>query len=132
MQRRRSMPPPMAAISTTPPGRRRGSSAARSAPVPRSTSSQWPAGPGGEGRPARVALFHIMTNLADPFLMARWANAWAISRGAMTPVPRAGGLYIHVGNPDDVGRYLFARLDPEAIASLAARIDEPRLHIKIC
>ncbi|MEO5938708.1 MAG: GNAT family N-acetyltransferase [Sphingomonas sp.] len=69
---------------------------------------------------------------ADPVVLARWAEAWAISRGAAIPVPRDGGLYIHVGQPEQVGRYIFARLDREPIRDLAARIDRPLLYLKVC
>jgi GNAT superfamily N-acetyltransferase len=69
---------------------------------------------------------------ADPALIARWADAWAISRGAERPVPRDGGLYIHVGSEEQVGRYIFAGLDSEAIHALAARIDRPLLYLKVC
>ncbi len=69
---------------------------------------------------------------ADPHLMARWTEAWAISRGAAMPVARDGGLYVHVGSEEQIGRYIFAGLDPDAIRTLAARIDQPRLYLKIC
>ncbi|MBS0479106.1 MAG: GNAT family N-acetyltransferase [Proteobacteria bacterium] len=69
---------------------------------------------------------------ADPALIARWAEAWAISRGAAMPVAHDGGLYIHVGQPDQIGRYIFASLDREPIRELAARIDRPLLYLKVC
>ena len=69
---------------------------------------------------------------ADPALIARWAEAWAISRDATPPVPRSGGLYIHVGQPEQIGRYIFAALDRESIRDLAARIDRPLLYLKVC
>jgi GNAT superfamily N-acetyltransferase len=69
---------------------------------------------------------------ADPALIARWADAWAISRGSERPVPRDGGLYIHVGSEEQVGRFIFASLDREAIRPLAARIDQPFLYLKVC
>lgn len=69
---------------------------------------------------------------ADPALIARWAQAWAISRGAEAPVERGGALYIHVGQPEQVGRYIFATLDAAAIASLAPTIDQPLLYLKVC
>ena len=70
--------------------------------------------------------------VADPDLVARWADAWAISRGAAMPVARDGGLYIHVDQPDQVGRYIFAQIDAEAIRPLAASIDRPLLYLKVC
>lgn len=74
-----------------------------------------------------------MANLqTDPGLIARWADAWAISRGAAMPVRRDGALYIHVGSPEQVGRYIFADLDAEAIRALAAKIDQPLLYLKVC
>lgn len=70
--------------------------------------------------------------VADPALIARWAAAWAISRGAAAPVERHGGLYIHVDQPDQVGRYVFAQPDTESIRPLAAAIDRPLLYLKVC
>ena len=70
--------------------------------------------------------------VANPDLIARWADAWAISRGAAMPVARGGGLYIHVDQPDQVGRYLFARLEADSIGPLAASIDRPLLYLKVC
>ena len=70
--------------------------------------------------------------VADPALIARWAQAWAISRGADAPVERDGGLYIHVGQPEQIGRYIFATLDTAAIVPLARTIDRPLLYLKIC
>jgi GNAT superfamily N-acetyltransferase len=69
---------------------------------------------------------------ADPHLIARWADAWAISRGAAMPVARYGGLYIHVDQPDQIGRYIFAQVDADAIRPLAASIDRPLLYLKVC
>ncbi|MBN8808157.1 MAG: GNAT family N-acetyltransferase [Sphingomonas sp.] len=69
---------------------------------------------------------------ADRDLIARWAQAWAISRGVAPPEPRDGGLYIHVGSDEQVGRYIFADLDAAAIRHLAARIDVPLLNLKVC
>lgn len=69
---------------------------------------------------------------ADPYLIARWAEAWAMSRGAAMPVARDGGLYIHVDQPDQIGRYIFAQLDADAIRPLAASIDRSLLYLKVC
>ncbi|QDZ06679.1 GNAT family N-acetyltransferase [Sphingomonas panacisoli] len=69
---------------------------------------------------------------ADPALITRWAEAWAISRDATRPVPRDGGLYIHVGRPEQIGRYIFASLDRDPIRTLAATIDRPLLYLKVC
>ncbi|HEX7693149.1 MAG TPA: GNAT family N-acetyltransferase [Sphingomonas sp.] len=69
---------------------------------------------------------------ADPSLIARWAHAWAISRGAATPIERDGGLYIHVDQPDQIGRYIFASADREVVRSLAAAIASPLLYLKVC
>ena len=48
------------------------------------------------------------------------------------PVPRNGGLYIHVGQPEQVGRYIFAGLDRAPIRDLAVTIDQPLLYLKVC
>lgn len=69
---------------------------------------------------------------ADPSLIACWAHAWAISRGAQTPVARHGGLYIHVDQPDQIGRYVFASADVDSIRPLAATIEHPLLFLKVC
>ena len=69
---------------------------------------------------------------ADPTLIARWADAWTISRGVAPPVERGGALYIHVGSEEQVGRYIFASLDRDAIRAVAAQIDRPLLYLKVC
>jgi GNAT superfamily N-acetyltransferase len=69
---------------------------------------------------------------ADPALIARWAQAWALSRGAAAPVEQDGGLYIHVGQPEQIGRYIFAHPDAALIQPLAATIDRPLLYLKVC
>jgi GNAT superfamily N-acetyltransferase len=73
-----------------------------------------------------------MMLIADPDLIARWASAWAISRGVAMPVARDGGLYTQVDQPEQFGRYLFAQIDADAIRPLAASIDRPFLFLKIC
>jgi GNAT superfamily N-acetyltransferase len=70
--------------------------------------------------------------IADRDLIARWASAWAISRGVAMPVARDGGLYTQVDQPEQFGRYLFAQIDADAIRPLAASIDRPFLFLKIC
>src|SRR3569623_1142729 len=69
---------------------------------------------------------------ADPALIARWAEAWAISRGVAPPVECDGALYIHVGSEEQVGRYIFASLDRDAIRAIAAQIDRSLLYLKVC
>jgi len=69
---------------------------------------------------------------ADPALIARWAEAWAISRGVAPPVECDGALYIHVGSEEQVGRYIFASLDRDAIRAVAAQIDRPLVYLKVC
>jgi len=70
--------------------------------------------------------------IADPSLITRWAQAWAISRGAAAPIARDGGLYIHVDQPDQIGRYIFASVDSAAVRSLAAAIASPLIYLKVC
>lgn len=84
-----------------------------------------------KGRPRNKAGVTDMLK-ANPALIARWADAWAISRGAAMPVPRDGGLYIHVGTEEQVGRYIFAERDPDAIRPLALSIQQPLLYLKVC
>src|SRR3569623_55625 len=69
---------------------------------------------------------------ADPALIARWAEAWAISRGVAPPVECDGALYIHVGSEEQVGRYIFASLDRAAIRAVAAQIARPLVYLKVC
>ena len=38
----------------------------------------------------------------------------------------------HVDQPDQIGRYIFAQIDAEAIRPLAASIDRPLLYLKVC
>jgi hypothetical protein len=38
----------------------------------------------------------VAATATDPALIARWADAWAISRGAATPVPRDGAQVVRL------------------------------------
>lgn len=69
---------------------------------------------------------------ADPDLIALFARGWAISRDVPAPVAVPGGHYIEVGQPDQKARYVFAALDAEALARLAARITDPFVYLKVC
>jgi GNAT superfamily N-acetyltransferase len=71
-------------------------------------------------------------NGADPTLVAVWTAGWARSRGLMPPEPRSGGWYVRVGLPEQKARYVLPAVDPEALRSLADRIKEPALFLKIC
>jgi GNAT superfamily N-acetyltransferase len=48
------------------------------------------------------------------------------------PLPRHGGHYIHVGQPDQKARYIFADLEPTVIGELVGTIAEPWIYLKIC
>ncbi len=69
---------------------------------------------------------------ADPALIALFAQGWAITRGVAAPVPRYGGYFIGVGQPDQKARYVFPSLDPAVIANLGQTIREPFVYLKIC
>jgi GNAT superfamily N-acetyltransferase len=68
----------------------------------------------------------------DPALITAWVKGWALSRGLPPPRSRDGGLYLDVGAPAQLGRYVFARPDPEAISALIARISAHWMFIKVC
>jgi GNAT superfamily N-acetyltransferase len=69
---------------------------------------------------------------ADPDLIALFARSWAITRGVAPPVPRLGGHYIQVGQPDQKARYVFADLDKAVLVPLAQSIEEHWVYLKIC
>lgn len=67
----------------------------------------------------------------DPALVTLWVDAWARSRHAAPPVPRLGGLYVAVGDPGQVGRYVFPTFDPAIVTAAADAIDAPEIFLKI-
>ena len=66
----------------------------------------------------------------DPDEIAVWTRAWAISRDRPPPAPAFGGWFVHVDQPDQVSRYVFARLNPVRLRTLGAAIREPCVLIK--
>lgn len=69
----------------------------------------------------------------DPSIVARaWAHGWAISRSTAAPIERAGCFEIHVGNPDQVTRYVFPQLDREVLRQIVATEAGPGAWLKIC
>jgi GNAT superfamily N-acetyltransferase len=69
---------------------------------------------------------------ADPDLIALFVRGWAMTRGVAPPVAIPGGYHIHVGQPDQVARYVFPAFDPAALSALAAAIREPFVYLKVC
>jgi GNAT superfamily N-acetyltransferase len=69
---------------------------------------------------------------ADPELIALFARGWAMTRGVGPPVPRFGGHYIDVGQPDQAARYIFSKLDRTVLAELGRTIRHPWIYIKVC
>jgi len=69
---------------------------------------------------------------ADPDLIALFVRGWAMTRNVAPPVATLGGYHIHVGQPDQKARYVFAALDRDALAALARSIDEPLIYLKVC
>lgn len=69
---------------------------------------------------------------AAPELIALFARGWAMTRGVVAPVPRFGGHYIDVGQPDQVARYIFPSLDRTVLAELGRTIRDPWIYLKVC
>ncbi len=69
---------------------------------------------------------------ADPELIAIFARGWAMTRGVGSPVPRLGGHYIQVGQPDQAARYVFPGLDRTVLAELGQTIRDPWIYLKVC
>ncbi len=69
---------------------------------------------------------------ADPELIALFARGWAMTRHVGPPVPRLGGHYIDVGQPDQTARYVFPKLDRTVIAELGRAIRDPWIYLKVC
>ena len=69
---------------------------------------------------------------ADPDLIALFVRGWAMTREVAPPVAVMGGFHVHVGQPDQTARYVFAALDAEALAGLARSIREPLVYLKVC
>jgi len=68
--------------------------------------------------------------LIPPQLVETFARGWAITRGVSAPVPDSGALRIDTGADDEAQRFVFSCLG-DAIAPLGARIDAPRIRIKV-
>lgn len=66
----------------------------------------------------------------DPHDIAIWTRAWAISRDCPPPAPAFGGWFVHVDQPDQIARYVFAKLNPLRLRTLGAAIREPHVLIK--
>lgn len=69
---------------------------------------------------------------ADPDLIALFVRGWSMTRAVAAPVAAHGGYYIHVGQPDQKARYVFAALDAPVLTDLAASIREPWVYLKVC
>jgi GNAT superfamily N-acetyltransferase len=69
---------------------------------------------------------------ADPELIALFCRGWAMTREVGPPVPKLGGHYIEVGQPDQVARYVFPHLDRAVVDELAGTIREPWIYLKLC
>jgi GNAT superfamily N-acetyltransferase len=63
--------------------------------------------------------------------LAVWTRAWAISRGCAPPAPAFGGWFVHVGQPDQVSRYVFPALNPVRLRALSQAIREPYVLLKL-
>lgn len=69
---------------------------------------------------------------ADPDLIALFVRGWAMTRDVAPPVATMGGYFVHVGQPDQKARYVFAALDADVLGGLARSIDEPLVYLKVC
>jgi GNAT superfamily N-acetyltransferase len=69
---------------------------------------------------------------ADSELIALFARGWAMTRDVAPPVPRLGGHYIRVGQPDQVARYIFPAFDQRVIVELGRTIRGPWIYLKLC
>ena len=72
-----------------------------------------------------------MSFAVDPVLMESWLRARSLSRGLPQPVPDSGGLRVDSALPNETRRYLFAQ-PVDGLRELAARIQEPRIALKLC
>ncbi|WP_394846350.1 hypothetical protein LZC95_02660 [Pendulispora brunnea] len=58
-------------------------------------------------------------------LIRDWVEGWALSRGVAGPVEVPEGLFLHVGRPDHIARYVLPDHDPAALHDLVQRITTP-------
>ena len=68
----------------------------------------------------------------DPERVRIWAHAWARSRSAAPPTHFESGWYIHVGQPDQLARYVFPSLDTQVIAQVVEAVRQPAIFLKVC
>jgi len=74
---------------------------------------------------------HEASLQADPELVGRWLQGWALARGTAAPVTEHGGWFVDVGWPEQKARYVFPGALP-GIAELAHSISEPWIFLKTC
>ncbi len=66
-----------------------------------------------------------------PELVRTWASGWAVSRGRPRPLGMPWGVYIEVGNPDQVGRHVLPDCDESWVRMAAASVSIPRTWLKV-
>ncbi len=74
---------------------------------------------------------HAASLQADPELVGRWLQGWALARGTAQPVAEHGGWRVDVGWPEQKARHVFPGLC-SGIAELAHSINEPWIFLKTC
>lgn len=73
----------------------------------------------------------ISSSAIDLPLIQAWLHARSVGRELPLPVPDHGGLRVDTGQAQERMRYVFA--EPVAgLAALAARIEQPRVFLKLC
>ena len=72
-----------------------------------------------------------MNPAADPALVEKWIRGWALTREKAPPEPIPGGWRVHVGESDQVARYVFAQ-PSEQVSALARLLPAPLTPIKVC
>lgn len=73
----------------------------------------------------------ISSSAIDLPLLQSWLHARSVGRGLPLPVHDHGGLRVDTGQAQERARYVFA--EPVAgLAALAARIEQPRVFLKLC
>jgi len=59
-----------------------------------------------------------------------WAHGYALARGYPSPEPVSVGLWLEIGKPEQRGRFVLRRFDPEGFARLARSIATAGVYIE--
>jgi hypothetical protein len=73
----------------------------------------------------------IPPHSVNPYIVETWLKGWSVARGLPAPVKENGVLFVNVGWPQQVMRYVFPG-PTDKFRYLAETIDDPWVFLKVC